>query len=1013
MHLRIFLLLFPFICFGQSQFRFENFSIKNGLSQNTVNSILKDIEGFYWFGTQDGLNKYDGYSVKVFRHERSDSNSISDNFILNIIEDNHGNLWIGTRNGLNFFEKKTERFVKVIVSEKEKKDYHNRIWNLMKDKKGDIYFSNEYNQFVKIEDKDCEQPSFFPEIISEKTNLLNSSFESYFILKDNKIVLLKSDTHQKKWEINDSLAHYPRAFLETKEGEVLLGTGKGLFLIPKNKNEKIKNILDEKIVTNLFSDSKKNIWVATVEGIYFFRNGDLNNLPVFLSHSTENSHSLGSNNIQGIYEDPDGLIWIGTSEAGVNIYNPNKNFFNLFNHNSDIPLSGNSVWSIYQDKNELWVGTNSGLNHFILENETVCGIYDEKNKVRSREIFSRTPFFPNSIISNMITCITKDKKGNFWFGSHSGISVYNSSLKQWNKITTENSPLKTNVIFHLMCASDGKIWISTMNSFYSYDPNSKKFNSFLSTYEGGIFPTGYIISTYEDKDGSIWAASTGGIYHIKNNGDKIAFFFSEPENSKSLSYNMATAFLRDSQGRFWITTLGGGINLLDEKTNTFRAFTIKDGLANDIVYCIAEDKKMNLWVSTNSGFCRFDPKNSFFINYTEKDGLGSNEFCQNSVFTNNSGEMFFGSTDGFIAFDPDLFEAGHREVPILLSSLTVNYNSVPCFGINQINLNYDHKAISFEFTSPDFQNQEKIHYSFQLQEFDKEWNDLQSSTRVANYTNLPFGEYVFKVRQKTGNADWQKKILSINVNVIPPFWLRKWFITLEILAGLILIIFLVRYFSQRKLRHHLREIKVQQRIHQEKERISRDLHDNVGSNLTYITNSLDNLSYKIKPETVDLSQEKITALSDYTRSTMEQLRETIWAINKETVSMEEFTGKIREYGNRMSISSKINFKMEFPGSSNSILNPALAINLFRIIQESINNCVKHSKGDILLICITENENRKLYVAISDNGQGIKKENLNIGYGLKNMNDRVNDMKGKLKIDSLEGHGTKIEITVPI
>jgi signal transduction histidine kinase len=347
----------------------------------------------------------------------------------------------------------------------------------------------------------------------------------------------------------------------------------------------------------------------------------------------------------------------------------------------------------------------------------------------------------------------------------------------------------------------------------------------------------------------------------------------------------------------------------------------------------------------------------------------------------------------------------------LITSIKVNYEEVEI--TDTLRLEYDDRTVTFEFASPDFRNQDKIQYAFQLEGYDNEWHNVLASSRTASFTNLPFGSYSFKVRVRVGNADWQKTFLSIPVQAIPPFWLKPWFILLEVMAGIGLIVLIVRYYSQRKLRQQLREAETQKKIHVEKERISRDLHDNVGSHLTYIITSLDNMSYKIEKGEKNVPPDKISSLSDFSRSTMQQLRETIWAINKEHITLTELKEKIGEYSSRMASANNMSFHIGLTFTANRSIKPSHAINIYRVVQEAVNNSVKHSEAKSILISIQEEENGKIALQVKDNGKGMNATDASSGgYGLKNMQDRVKDMQGEILIDSDE-NGTKINFIIPI
>lgn len=1002
MLLRVLIFLFPVYGFCQSQYRFSHFTAKDGLPQNSIHCTFKDSEGYYWFGTQDGLCRYDGYAVKNFRHNRDDSASISDNFILAIAEDKFRNLWVGTRNGINRFDRKTEKFKKLLFNEEEKTDYHNTIWFVACDGDSNIVFTNPFGQLIKVFVENNKM-----EIVHSKSVLSTIISGAIYCRQiSDTLILYYAKKAEELWRVQIPDSVGINALCEIPSGDIIAGTNKGLLIFPKNKAAlPIFSELKNKRVKALLTDSKNNLWVGTSSGLYVIKGK--NSTPELIQHTREDLESLSNNSVQSIYEDPDGLLWIGTSEGGVNIYDPYKDAFRVFHHSTSVSLSSNSVHAICVDRNELWLGTLYGLNHFVMENENISGLYSDKNKIIRKEILTGNGSTGDSICSNYITSIVRDKNGNIWFGSQdNGISIYHHKQKKWENLNAKNSSLRTNTIFHLMCATDSAMWISTNNGCYRYNDGDMQY---IHT------KIGYIFSVYEDRKENIWVGTTTGITRLTSKGKMVAEYVSNPGDKNSLSYNMATSFFEDSSGNFWVATLGGGLNLMNRDNGTFRNFTAKEGLASDVVYCILEDNQGKIWLSSNGGLSCFDAEEELFNNYSEPDGIVSKEFITNAAFKSAGGELLFGSPEGLVAFYPEKISFQDKEFPVILTSLKINYIERNYISGEELELFSNDKTISFEFSAPDFRNQHQIFYSFMLEGFERDWHDAPSNNRVASYTNLPFGEYTFKIRIRKGNNDWQQKKLSIKIRIIPPFWLKGWFIALEILAAVIIIALTVKYYSQRKLRRQLHEIEMQQKIHIERERISRDLHDNVGSNLTYITTTLDNISYKMERDEKELSQEKISSLSDFTRSTMQQLRETIWAINKESVGLSQFKDKVNEHLSKMlSNENNMNFTVQYDRDDDISFKPSVAIHLFRIVQEAVNNCVKHSEATTISVTISASREKLVRIKISDDGKGFDvSRNVNGHYGIENMRSRIIEIGGTFKLSSGIGKGTDMLIEIPV
>ncbi len=982
------------------QYRMDHFGIKDGLSQNTVNCILKDSEGYYWFGTQDGLNRYDGYTVKVFRNERGDSASLSDNFVLSIAEDDWGNLWVGTRNGLNHYNKKTNVFTRVWSDQKERTDFHCTTKSLLKDGYGNILFRSARLPFGRIEHADAKEPPF--SITADVGKTFFTMHDAGYALGSAKDSMCRLFTVRggQLWE--GKLPVAGRLSLAASGKKVFMDHGTGIFLLEHEKLKEVFPGTKGKRVTTLFCDSRKNLWIGTTDGLYVSRNAEEE--PILLAHNDEDSYSLSSSAIESIYEDPDGLMWFGTSEGGVNIYDPQKEVFGFLHHGTNVSISSNPVWGIQQSGNELLIGTGGGLNKLQLENP-----YIDLKKNISVEVWEE-----NKTLDKFITCVTRDKENNIWLGTRNqGVVVYEVAKKSWSYLNKSNSSIRSGTVDHIFCDGDGEMWISTQAGLYRYFPKTKEILSYFPdpVNKTGI-PSGYVISTYQDKKGVIWISSTGGITRYDKADKKFKNYTSIPGDTTSLGYNMATSSFEDTKGRFWVSTLGGGFCLMDREKGTFRSFTKRQGLANDVVYGALEDGKGFLWICTNGGLSRFDPDNFTCINYTIKDGILSNEFTQNAFFKNEAGQLLFGTPHGMLFFHPDSIRYAEKTIPIMLTGLKINYKDVT--PGKEIDLLYEDKTIAFEFAAGDMRLQDKIRYAFKLEGFDAQWNETAPSARIASYSSLPFGDYIFKVRVRAGSGSWQEEQFAISLHVIAPFWMRPWFIVLEVLFGFALLAAVVKYYAQRKLKEKLREAEIQHKLQLERERISRDLHDHVGSNLTYIISSLDNLNDRVEKLPVGQTQVKIESLGEFTRSTMQQLRETIWVINKESVSVNEFKEKIREHLSKMLGSNgAMEFSLVASGNAEILLKPSLAIHLFRIVQEAVNNSIKHSSATDLSVDI-HCEGGAISVMIKDNGKGFNcGEAFSGHYGLVNMRARAEEIGGELILDSALNRGTLVKLVIPV
>ncbi len=1009
---------------ASAQYRFSHLGIAQGLSQNSVQCVFQDSEGYMWIGTQDGLNRYDAYSFRIFRHSNNDTNSISDNFVIGITEDDAHNLWIATRNGMNHFDRKTEKFDQLFPDGMDKKYFHNAIRHLYKAQNGNIYFDahgsfycvaiNASTSAYKISKLPKGFPVAFNFSADARGNLFAADSAGFIEFEFVNGIYpgpkrIYTDTSFK------SVTKLTQTYID-KSGRCWV-INQGNVLIYDLLNNTIQHkYIPSTIVSCVGEDLKGNIWIGSVRGVIVLdRDGKLLGTAI---NKQGASTSLSSNNVLSIYCDKAGLIWIGTSEGGLNLYNPLQDVFMICRNEQDQEksISDNVTWSIFQDDKKLFVGTSTGLDIFTLkESDFKKARTFEENVVSN--IFLQKDIFGKPL-SN-ITSVVEVEDNVYWAGTrNNGIIIFNSEGKIFSQVKDDSAFLGSNTIFHLMLSKDGTIWISTINGLYHFDFASKNMDAFKTDPNNSNTLSGnYVISTYEDHEGKIWISTTGGLSCYSPSTKKFRNYVSGYNDKKSLSYNIVTSCMEDSRGKLWVTTLGGGINLFDPSTNTFKSFSQEEGLSNNVVYGVGEDEKGDLWMSSNAGISSFQVKTETFTNYFPNDGIVSSEYSQNGFFKNKAGEIYFASPEGLMIFNPAAIYQSTFELPVILTSYSINYVPKNAYDVSigkEVNVMWNEKTISFEFAALDFANAKKISYSYKLEGFDNEWVIANPGQRISTYTNLPYGDYIFKVRIKKNGGQWSHEYLNFAVHVIPPFWFSWWFITGEILIGLVLLILVIRFYSQRKLRKRLQQIEIQQKIQFERERISRDLHDNVGAHLTYIIQSLDNISYRTVKNPSEKSTEKIDELSDFARDTMQQLRETIWAINKEEISISALHEKIQDHLTRLKTAIPfIDFKIETNLNRDGILKPSQAIHIFRLIQEAINNAIKHS-GSKLIVVKMNFQKPKLQVSISDSGKGFSKDaDFNGHYGLENMKGRVKEMGGELTILTDNGMGTEIKFEVPV
>ena len=835
-----FYILFPLILKAQSGlYYFEKYSVQEGLSQSTIYSIYQDSRGFLWFGTSDGLNRYDGYKFHVYRHNPYDSLSLSSNRIYSIQEDEQGNLWLGTNGGgLNKFFREKEKFISYQHNPNIKTSLSsNKILKIYFDGNGILWVGTEGGGLNKFD-------------------------------RNKEIFTRYLHNPEIKTSLSDNVV---RAIYEDKSRDLWIGTANGLnkfvkgkeeFSVFKSNNTNPSGISDNEILS-IYEDSYNQLWIGTGNGGLNVYNSKRQEFQHFMFNSKD-PYSINSNRIFAIEEDKSGTLWIGSMGGGLNRFNRDTKRFDYFTSNSDDPtsLSNNNIFSVYCDKSGvLWIGTyNGGLNkldqskqrfkHFLsspenpdgLSSNAIYSFYEDIDGYiwigtgsglnrydRTTGKFSKyvhNPYDKNSLSNNEIIVVYGDKSSDLWIGTYGGgMDRYdkgsNSFFHYKNDAKNVNC-LSSNRVFTIYQDTDGYIWIGTdgggLNCF------DKKKNEFINFKNNFNDTTGLnsdkIYTIYEDKFATLWIGTDGGGLN-KYDKEKSRFyhFLHNPKDTESISNNSVFSIYEDNSGNLWLGTYGGGLNKFDRKKSKFKNYRKSEGLPNEVVYGILEDGEGNLWLSTNKGLVVFDPHTENFRSYDVRDGIQSNEFNQGAYLKTKDGSMLFGGINGFNFFQPDSLKKNSTIPNVVITDFQLFNKSISVYGINsesrkilsssisethELNLTYEDNVISFEFSALDYQTPSKNHYAYYMEGFDKEWNYTDANRRFVTYTNLDPGEYTFKVKGSNNDGVWNEAGTSLKIIINPPWWSTWWAYSLYGVVLLLILLFMRQYDLRRqRLRHQL------------------------------------------------------------------------------------------------------------------------------------------------------------------------------------------------------------------
>jgi len=800
-----------------SHLKFQHLGKSEGLTESNITCILQDSRGFMWFGTRDGLNRYDGYGFTVYRNQEGDPKSISNNFITSIIEDKKGNLWIGTwGGGLNRWDREKNRFVHI--------DGHlsNDFINcLLLDDSNALWVATDGDGLYKLD----------PATGAYKTWYLNDDRDPSS-LGDNDVYTIFEDSRKNIWlgtahaglnlldrtknsftrfihdnKDNTSLSNDAiKCIYEDSRHRLWLGTlGKGLELMvdPRGKFRHFPNVSQDpysliyNVVLSLGGDDAGNLWIGTDNGGISILDPGIDSFQVYKQDDIDN-YSLANSSIQALYKDQQGNMWVGTYSGGIGLWKKGQNDFLHYRHSSDPgSLSNNDVLDFMEDsRHRMWIGTDGGgLELFDRHTGTFTHF---RHQVRD----------PNSISGDFILALHEDTKGSLWIGTWGdGLTVMNKDLTRCRRYKNDPavpSSLGGDNIYTIVADKDNDIWIGTYGGGLDrYDPHTDGFVHYKHLFSNPNSPGGDRVQTLcVDKDGALWLGTYDGGLDRFDKRTGIFTHFRHNPYSNSLSNNSVNYVYEDSRGGIWICTTVG-LDHLDKRTGKFTNYFTTDGLSGDVVFGIQEDRKGRLWISTTNGLCMLDTQRRHFTKFNEDDGLQSSEFKAHACIMDHSGTMYFGGVNGFNVFQPDSIRPGAGEAPLVITAFHIFNEDVPVSDGDSVNtplkkditetkdltLPYSSSVFSFEFASLNYVTPSKRKYAYKLEGFDKDWiyiNDPHQ--RGVTYTNLDPGNYTFQVKSMKEDEQWSSNITSIRLTVTPPFWATWWFkltVALVIIAGVL------------------------------------------------------------------------------------------------------------------------------------------------------------------------------------------------------------------------------------
>lgn len=844
--LAYFLCLSPVLAQPEEHLNFRRITIRDGLSQTSANCFLEDRKGFVWVGTFDGLNRFDGLRFRTFHFDPQDPHSISDNSVTSLVHGGSGALWVGTNNGLNRFDEAKGGFQRFHHDPGQPLSLpHDQIWCLMVDDEKRLWVGSERGVSV-----------FEPETQTFKT------------------AAYATTAHSKR--SFSALSMY-----QDRDGRVWVGTwGGGLFFHDKPTDTFLPYTLNGepfpfgRTITAITQDRHGDLWLGSMlEGLSRFDNksGSVTRY----QNDLNDPHSLSHNYVKDILEDSTGNLWVGTYGGGLDRYDPLKGGFVPHKHDESRPgsLSDDAVMSVYEDsKGAIWVGTFIG------------GINRYKRQMLTFSLMDSKRFQDNKQIWSILE---DDQERLWFGGQHGIFlyDVTEQNWKAFGgEQSLGGLPLSTTYTMHQ--GSTGGIWAGGSKGVFRYVPEDERFEYFsLDPQEQSLPASVQVYGVLQDGQGQVWVATDGhGLHHLDPAKGDVRRHVHDSLDPSSLSSDKPRSLLEDRTGVIWIGTQGGGLNrylghgrfehfshipndpeslshnhVLDmipdrrdqtilwlatagglnrftKRTGKVKSWRKSEGLPNDYLYALGQDVRGLIWVSTNRGLAVFDPGSERFRSFDVRDGLPSNEFNAAAFDTTRSGRMYFGSLAGVVSFHPRDFKVDKTPIPLAFTDFLIDNRPVrtreldptspllaPLDRLESITLSHRHRMIGFDFAGLEFSAPWQCRYAYFMEGFDKDWLSTPAENTRATYTNLPAGQYVFRVKATNPDGYWTQAERTLQLTVLAPIWLRTWAKVLYAIIAFGLLALYVglqrgRLRRQRQIAHQERQLKEQAQLMAEKDR---------------------------------------------------------------------------------------------------------------------------------------------------------------------------------------------------
>lgn len=982
------LLLLLNCLFGHADdLHFRHYNNKQGLSHNTVYCSLQDQRGFMWFGTEDGLNRFDGHTFKVYRHNSYNTNSLPSDHLDFLYESSDGKIWVLTSGGTCWYDYKTDTFHPFRLSSGQNEpEYFSAV---TEDKHHNLWFIS-YNRIVRYNPADGSsrvypaEKAFQPALVTltndgEPLFSDRQALYTYNREADNfRMIPLLNNA-----QIDNQIVL--QAICQVQDVGVLAGTNQAGLLLYKYQDQSVSTLIPDIQVRAITPYNNTTYWIASESGIYIYNL--LDQSIVNLRKSLTNEFTIADNAVYSLTKDREGGMWAGAFFGGISYLPKEYTRFNYFIGGKTHPqLLGNAIREIVPDQyGNLWLGTeDNGINCYNLQSGHITN-YSLNN-----------PAHPLSATN--IHGLLAD--GNqLWVGTYNkGIDVLDipsgKIIKHYSRENTDNA-LNSNFVLCFYKTRNNEFLVGTASGIMLYDKATETFRPWNNIYA-------LIRQLYEDSRGDIWAATTNGIYHYLREENKVEQYTADTNKSQSIGSNNTTSVFEDSNQRIWVTTVNG-LSLFNRDTKSFNRITAEAGLPSNIIYRIVEDESNNFWLATANGLVRFNPDTYVMRTFTFTDGLHETQFNYSSSYQAPDGTIYLGTINGMLSFNPSRFKEDVFTPPMYITGINLpdneenrhNLTSVSIENTEVLKLPYNASTFTLSYIALSYTSPDAIRYAYKLEGVDKDWIYMNQNKDVT-FANLSPGKYTFKVKSTNSSGIWQNNEQSLHIIITPPFWATGWALLIYIV---ILCICIVLFYNYKKAKLEEKHRMNQDLFESKKEK---ELYDAKIQFFTFITHEIRTPLTLIKAPL-----EKIIRSGDGNVSTKENLQ----IIEKNTQQLLNLSNQLLDFRKTESRGFKLNYvKTDVALWLRTIIQPFLPVMdhegktfvcdipdesftayidreaFSKIMNNLLTNAIKYSDRQISLELLVDEDKKEFSIAVTNDGLLIpdsEKENIfNPFYRLK-------------------------------